>query len=285
MQIGVAAFITEDGIDPVQLARAVEDRGLAALFVTEHTHIPVNRRSPWPGGGELPREYSHTFDPFVALGAMAAVTESIVLGTAVTLVNQRHPITLAKQVASVERLAPGRVELGVGPGWNAEEMRNHGVDPRWRTARMLDHLDAVRTLWAQDEAEHHGEFVDFDPVWCWPKPTAPVPVLIAGTGPTVLDRVLSHGDGWLPLRIPRRELGSFGNRIAELRSRAAETGRCRIPVTLYGGMPERSVAEDYAAAGVDRLLITLTGSSGADPAPPVLAELDIMAELAEHTDG
>ncbi|MFR9803305.1 LLM class F420-dependent oxidoreductase [Pseudonocardia sp. RS010] len=279
MDIGVTTFLTDYGIDPLVLARGVEARGFSALFLTEHTHIPTSRRSPWPGGAELPRQYSHTFDPFVALGAMAAVTERIALGTGVTLINQHHPLNLAKQVASVERLAPGRVELGVGPGWNEEEMAHHGVDPRQRTAQMLERIEALRALWTRDEAEYHGRFVDFDPSWSWPKPTAGPPVLIGGGGPTVLDRVLSHGDGWIPLRIRMGELDAFAERVTELRRRCAEAGRGHLPVTIFGGVPKPDAAASYAEAGVDRVLFTLTDQEGPDAESATLTELDTLAEL------
>lgn len=279
MDIGVVSFLTDYGISPPALARGVEERGFSGLFLTEHTHIPTSRRSPWPGGAELPREYSHTFDPFVALGAMAAVTERITLGTAVSLVNQHHPINLAKQVASVERLAPGRVELGVGPGWNAEEMAHHGVDPRRRTAQMLERIEAVRRIWTHDEAEYHGEFVDFDPIWSWPKPTSAPPVLIGGGGPTVLDRVLSHGDGWLPMGVSWRKLDALTERITELRRRADEVGRGRLPVTFFGAAPKPEALQAYAEAGIDRVLVILADHDGPDAESATLAELDALAAL------
>lgn len=257
MQAGIVTFLTDYGIDAVTLARGVEERGLDAVFLTEHTHIPTSRESPWPGGDELPRRYSHTFDPFVALGAMAAVTGRIALGTGVSLVAQHHPITLAKATASVDRISGGRFELGVGPGWNAEEMANHGVDPAARTARMREHVLAVRELWTKDEARFHGRFVDFDPVWSWPKPVRVPPVLIGGGGPTVLDRVLEYGDGWFPIRVPMAGLPAFAGRIAELRARAADAGRGHLPVTVYGAVPKQAALESYAEAGVDRVLFEL----------------------------
>jgi probable F420-dependent oxidoreductase len=283
---GIAAFVTDYGIAPVELARAVEERGFESLFVTEHTHIPTSRATPRPGGGELPPRYSHTYDPFAALAAMAAVTERVTLGTAVCLVNQHHPLNLAKQVASVDRIACGRFEFGVGPGWNVEEMAHHGVNPRRRTAEMLERLDALRVLWTADEPEFHGEVVSFDPVWSYPKPSRVPPVLIAGGGPTVLDRVLSHGDGWIPLRVPVDGLEDFGRRVGELQARAADAGRGRIPVTVYGGAKKAAALQSYRDAGVDRLLFEL-----ADPGPDgdatsaVLSELDTLAGLARGQYG
>ncbi|QJY45683.1 LLM class F420-dependent oxidoreductase [Pseudonocardia broussonetiae] len=278
MDFGVVTFLTDYGPAPVELGRAVEERGFGALMLTEHTHIPTSRESPWPGGPELPARYSHTYDPFVALAAIAATTDRIALGTAVSLVAQHDPIVLAKAVASLDRIAGGRVELGIGPGWNAEEMANHGVDPARRTARMLEHVEAMKAIWTHDEAEYHGTFVDFDPIWSWPKPTRLPPVLIGGGGPTVLDRVLSHGDGWIPLRVPVSGLDEFGGRVAELQRRAADAGRGHLPVTVYGASPKPQALESYAAAGVDRVLFELT-----DPGPAetdaVLRELDELAEL------
>jgi probable F420-dependent oxidoreductase len=278
MELGVVTFLTDYGIGATALGRAVEERGFDALFLTEHTHIPTSRESPWPGGAELPRRYSHTYDPFVALAAMAAVTERIALGTGVSLIDQHHPITLAKTVASLDRVAEGRFELGVGPGWNAEEMANHGVDPRTRTARMLEHIDALRVIWTREEAEYHGRFVDFDPIWSWPKPVRLPPVLIGGSGPRVLDRLLSHGDGWIPLRVPLNGLDEFGRRTAELQRRAAERGRGRIPVTVYGGVATAEGIAAYTEAGVDRVLFELPDRE----ADAVLPELDALARLLDR---
>ena len=276
MEHGVATFLTDYGIDAVTLARAVEERGFGSLFLTEHTHIPVSRDSPYPGGGELPPQYSHTFDPFVAFGAMAAVTERITLGTAVALVNQHHPLNLAKEVASVDRLSGGRFELGVGVGWNVEEMANHGVDPRRRLKAMLERVEACRAIWTRDEAEYHGEFVDFDPIWTWPKPVRVPPVLVGGGGPTVLDRVVSHGDGWIPLRIRLAELDAFAERVAELRRKGDAAGRGHLNVTIFGAVPKRDALASYADAGVDRVLFTLTDT---DDPKAVLTELDGLAGL------
>jgi probable F420-dependent oxidoreductase len=277
VQHGVVTFLTDYGIDPLPLARGVEERGFDALFLTEHTHIPTSRLSPFPGGGDLPERYSHTYDPFVALGAMAAVTERITVGTAVSLVAQHDPIVLAKAVASVDRIGAGRFELGVGPGWNREEMANHGVDPRSRTARMREHVLAMKAIWTSDEAEFHGRFVDFDPIWSWPKPVRVPPILIGGGGPTVLDRVLEYGDGWIPLRVPASGLDEFGARIAELRRRAADAGRGHIPVTVYGAVPKRAALQSYAGAGVDRVLFELPDSDG----DAVLRLLDDLAALRD----
>lgn len=275
MDHGIVTFLTDYGIDPVQLGQAVEERGFGSLFLTEHTHIPTSRLTPFPVGAPepqpLPRRYSHTYDPLSALGAIAATTERIGLGTGVALVSQHHPITLAKQVASVDRISGGRFELGVGPGWNAEEMAHHGVDPTRPLARMLEHVAAMKRIWTEEEPEFHGEFVDFDPIWSWPKPVRRPPVLIGGVGPTVLDRVLSHGDGWLPLPLFTAE--HLGERITSLRGRAADAGRT-VNVTLYGGSPD--ALESYQEAGVDRVLFELPDHESPGD---ILRELDRLAGL------
>ncbi|GAA5124246.1 LLM class F420-dependent oxidoreductase [Pseudonocardia adelaidensis] len=275
MDHGVFIFLTDYGIDGPTLARATEERGFDGLFLTEHTHIPTSRESAWSGGAELPRRYSHTYDPFVALAAMATVTERITLGTAVSLVLQHHPIGLAKTIASLDRLSGGRFEFGVGPGWNREEMANHGVDPRTRTRRMLEHIAAMRAIWTEDEAEFHGEFVDFDPIWSWPKPLRTPPVLIGGEGPSVLDRVLSHGDGWMPRGAPGEDVDALAGRIAELRRRTVDAGRGHLTVTVFAAPPDRAVLEAYTAAGVDRVLHSLP-DAGEDE---VLRTLDQLAGL------
>lgn len=273
MDLGIVTFLTDYGLGPVQLGHAVEERGFGSLFLTEHTHVPTSRRTPWPVGAPvsqpLPQHYSHTFDPLAALAAIAATTQHLRLGTGVSLINQHHPITFAKQAASVDVISGGRFELGVGPGWNAEQMANHGVDPTRPLARMLEHVAAVTTIWAEEEPEFHGEFVDFDPIWSWPKPTRRPPVLIAGVGPTVLNRVLSHGDGWLPL--PLFTPAQFGERITTLRSRATDAGRT-VTVTLYGGDPNTLNA--YRDAGFDRILFELPTHH--DP-NATLRELDHLA--------
>jgi probable F420-dependent oxidoreductase len=253
MEIGLAQFSTDYTIHPVRLAGLAEERGFESLFFTEHTHIPVNRATPYPGGGELPPEYSHSRDLFVVLAMAAAVTERIKLGSGVCLVIQHDPIVTAKEVATLDSLSEGRFLFGVGAGWNREEMMNHGTDPRRRFSIMRERVEAMKAIWTQEEAEYHGEHVDFDPIWLWPKPVQEPhpPVLMGGTGEKVLDRVLSFGDEWMPNRV--RDPEALGERIEELRERA---GR-RVPVTVFGAKPERSFLERLDGVGVDRALVYL----------------------------
>src|SRR6266540_3198343 len=189
-------FLTDETIAPVELGRAAEDAGFEALFVPEHTHIPASRESPWPGGDELPREYSHTLDPFVSLSAIAATTERLRLGTGIALIVERDPIALAHEAASLDHVSGGRFELGIGAGWNREEMRNHGTDPATRFRLLRERVLAMRAIWTEDEAEFHGRLVDFDTLRSWPKPAQRPgpPVLVGGNHPRNLDRVLRWGD-------------------------------------------------------------------------------------------
>ncbi|WP_395111124.1 LLM class F420-dependent oxidoreductase [Actinomadura sp. SCN-SB] len=271
MKFGVSTFVTDDGIGPAQLGRALEERGFGSLYVAEHTHIPVKRESPWPGGGELPRHYYRTLDPFVLLTAAAAVTERLEVGTGIALIIQRDPIVLAKEVASLDLISGGRAVLGVGAGWNREEMRNHGTDPKTRMRLLVERVEAVKALWTQEEAEYHGEFVDFDPVYSYPKPVQSPhpPVMIGGSGPTTFDRVARVGDGWMP--IYGRGTGDLPAQIAELRERA---GR-RVAVTVFGVPGKPETVEWLREAGADQILFNLETLPEAD----TLRSLDRLAGL------
>src|SRR5919197_2424242 len=220
MDFGVMMFPTDYAVAPDQIARMAEERGFESLFFPEHTHIPASRATDYPGGGELPPEYSHTHDPFVALTTAAAATDRLLVGTGICLVVERDPITTAKEVASLDQLSGGRFLFGIGAGWNREEMRNHGTDPGRRFGLMRERVEAMKAIWAQEEASYHGEHVSFERIWSWPKPVQRPhpPVLVGGDGPTVLDRVLAYGDAWFPDYAPEGIL----ERIPELRTRAAE---------------------------------------------------------------
>jgi probable F420-dependent oxidoreductase len=272
MDFGLTIFPVDYGIAPAELGRAAEDAGFSSLFFAEHTHIPASRDTGRPGGGELPKQYWHTHDPFVALATVAAVTERIRLGTGVALVIERDPIITAKEAASLDVLSGGRFELGVGAGWNREEMRNHGTDPRRRFSLMRERVQAIKAIWTQDEASFHGEHVSFDRIWLWPKPLQKPhpPVVVGGTGPKALDRVLEFGDIWMPNA--RIDVGELPGRVTELRERA---GR-RFPVTYFGAEPTDEFVETLVAAGVDRILLQLPPG----PADEVLPLVAQYAELA-----
>ena len=249
MRYGIAVFPADYAADPATIARLVEERGFESLFFPEHTHIPAARQTPYPAGGELPRQYSRTYDPFVALTAAAAVTERILLATGICLVIERDPIVTAKEVASLDRLSGGRFLFGVGAGWNIEEMENHGTDPRRRFALMRERIEAMKTIWTEDEAAYHGDQVDFDRIWCWPKPlqNPHPPVLVGGNGERVLERVVAFGDEWMPNRA-----SGLRERIQALNRLAGEAGRDPIPVTLSGATPDPALIERGEEAGVHR---------------------------------
>jgi len=245
MEFGVGYFPTHDGMAPGALAALVEERGLDALFFAEHTHIPASRESPWSGGSVLPRRYYHCYDLFVALTAAAAATSRLRVGSGVCLVVERDPIVTAKAVASVDHLSGGRFEFGIGAGWNREEMRNHGTDPRTRMALMRDRVLAMKAIWTQEEASYAGEFHSFDRIWSFPKPAQRPhpPVLVGGDGPTVLDRVLGYGDGWFPNYSP-----AAAERVPELRARADRP----IEVQFLSVPADPAVLERLRELGVRR---------------------------------
>jgi probable F420-dependent oxidoreductase len=277
MDFGIAMFATDYAVDPITLGRLVEERGFGSLFLPEHTHIPANRESPYPAGGDLPRDYWHTYDPFVALSAIAATTERLRIGTGICLVVERDPITTAKEVASVDVISGGRFEFGVGAGWNREEMRNHGTDPSQRFRIMRERIEAMKAIWTEDEPEYHGEFVDFDPIWSWPKPLQKPhpPIVVGGIGPKAIERVVAFGDEWMPNRT--RDPAELGKRIDELQRLAGEAGRDPIPVTVFGmsRTPER--IEGFEQAGVRRGLF-IVPSEDADATEKRLDELAALVE-------
>ena len=200
MHVGVAMFCTDYAIAPTELARALEERGFESLWLPEHSHIPLSRLSPYPAGGELPKKYYDVMDPFVVLGAAAAVTTRLKIATGICLVPQRDPIQTAKSVASVDQISKGRFLFGVGAGWNADEMADHGTDFKSRNKVMRERIEAMRAIWTQTKPEYHGEFVEFGPMMTWPKPVQKPhpPVLVGGGLPYGARRALAYGDGWMP---------------------------------------------------------------------------------------
>jgi probable F420-dependent oxidoreductase len=258
MKLAAAVFPTDETLPPHEVARLCEERGFESLWFPEHTHIPASRATPYPAGGDLPSMYWRSLDPFVALTAAAMATSTLRLGTAICLVVERDPIVTAKAVASLDLLSAGRVEFGVGAGWNREEMRNHGTDPRTRMAVMAERVEAIKAIWTESEASYSGDHVSFDRIWSWPKPVQdPHPrVWVGGNGPTVEDRVLGFGDGWMPNVIDDDEL--IG-RIGALRSRAG----FEVPVSINASPRRPERLERYAQAGVERVIFYLP-SAGRD---------------------
>jgi probable F420-dependent oxidoreductase len=262
MDLGVIVFPTDYGIAVRDLARLVEDAGFESMFFPEHTHVPVDRASPFPAGGELPEPYHRNIDPFVAHAVAATVTERLRLGTGICLVAQREPIALAKTVASLDFISGGRFELGVGAGWNVEEMRNHGVDPARRWACVRDHVLAMKAIWAADEATFEGEFTSFPPLWSWPKPVQRPnpPILVGGMTPRAWDRVLAIGDGWIPALDVEKPIEAMIEAVAAFRLHCAENGRAALPVTLAMGYGRTSTPDELGRlerAGIQRVLLWL----------------------------
>ncbi|MER8158683.1 LLM class F420-dependent oxidoreductase [Streptomyces sp. NPDC094472] len=271
MKIGVSTFVTDQGIRPAPLGRALEERGFESLFIAEHSHIPVERRTPYPGGGDLPEVYYRTLDPFVTLAAIATVTERLLLGTGILLVVQRDPITTANEVASLDLVSDGRAVFGVGAGWNREEMENHGTDPSTRGRLMDERLRAIRELWTKEKAEFHGEFVNFDPVFQWPKPVQRPhpPIYVGGGGDAAFRRIADLGDAWLANSGSPEELGPQIERMREVAGR-------EVPVTVYAVPEDADVVEGYQRVGVERVLFYLPTM----PEAETLARLDAMSQIA-----
>ncbi len=256
MKIGISNFPTAYSMRAVELARELEDRGFDSLWVVEHTHVPASRRTPYPLGGELPSIYWESFEPFTFLAQAAAVTTSLKLGTGICLVPQHHPIALAKRAASLDVLSDGRFLFGVGAGWLAEEMENHGVAyaSRWQVLR--EHVLAMQACWTEKEAEFHGEFVDFDPVWVEPKPVSQPhpPIYIGASSRWAVERVAEFAQGWYPVQVPE-----FDQRLEELAAACEKRGRPieDIDVTVVTAISEEGQLADLQRKGVNRVVLSL----------------------------
>ena len=285
MRLGVMMFPTDTAIQPVELGRAVEERGFESLWFPEHSHIPASRETPWGGRANappLPEHYWRTHDQLVALAAVAATTSRIRLGTGITLVAQRDPIWLAKGVASLDTISGGRVLFGVGYGWNREEMGHHGVRYGERRAMLREKVLALKALWTEEEASFHGEFVDFDASWSWPKPIQPggPPIILGGApGPRTLAHIVEFGDGWMPIR------GRFDlvDGVAKLRAAAEEAGRdpATIELGVFSGPRDPAELQRLAEVGYTRAVLSLPSR----PADEVLPMLDDLAPLVAQLGG
>lgn len=258
MRVGTFYFPTDYGIQPGELGKALEDRGFESLFVCEHTHIPTSRKSPFPGGGELPRRYSHTHDPFVALSFAAASTKTLRLGTGIMLVPQRDPIVTAKSVASLDMLSGGRFELGVGGGWNVEEMEHHGAKYETRFKLMSERILAMKELWTKDEAEFHGEFVNIDKSWSWPKPVQKPhpPILHGGETDHTLKRIVQYCDGWFPRAKPDTDPREFVGRLRQVAG-TARRDWSTLSITVFRVPSDAKKLAAYREAGISRVLLEI----------------------------
>lgn len=275
MRVGITLFATDRSVGVVELARAAEDRGYDSFWLPEHTHIPTSRITPPPTGeDELPEEYRRTLDPLIGLAACATATETIRLGTGILLPAQREPIVTAKAVATLDHLSDGRVDLGVGFGWNVDEMQHHGIDPARRRGVAREHVLAMRTLWEHDEASFAGEHVQFDPSWSYPKPVqSRVPVLVGGgAGPVLLGHVVEYGDGWIPI-------GGAGlsDAIPTLRHRCEDAGRdpAGLRIVPFGSLPTPAKLEHFAAIGVTEVVFRVPSVSRDE----ALRDLDALTDV------
>lgn len=276
MRFGITMFPTDEAITPQELAAACEQRGFESLWLPEHTHIPASRLSPWPGGPNLPREYTRTYDPFVGLAMAAAATTTLKLATGVCLVVERDPIITAKEVASLDRLSNGRLLFGVGAGWNLEEMANHGTDPGRRFRLLRERIEAMKAIWSQDEASYRGELVAFDGIWSWPKPLQQPhpPIIVGGDSEGTFDRVVRWADEWMP--IFGRNPEPLAHRIPRLQEKADAAGRGPIPVGVFVAPPDAGKLDELRRAGVTRAVFGVPAAS----ADVVLPILDNHAKLA-----
>lgn len=273
MHKGVFFFPTDYAIEVPELAQELENRGFESLFLCEHTHIPTSRRSPFPGGGELPRHYIRTHDPFVALSFAASVTKNLKLGTGICLVIQRDPIVTANTIASLDMLSGGRFIFGAGGGWNLEEMENHGTDPKTRFKLLRERLLAMKAMWTEEEASFRGDYVNIEPSWCYPKPvqTPHPPIILGGETVHTLRRVVEFCDGWLPRAAPA---GAPEETMAKLKAVADEAGRdmSTLSVTVFRPQPARETVDAYEAAGATRVLLEM----------PSVARDDALKKLDEY---
>ena len=267
MDIGISMFATDYAMRPDDLAAACEARGFESIWFPEHTHIPASRLSPWPGGSELPKEYWHTHDLFVALMAAAGATKKIKIGSGICLVIERDPIVMAKEVATVDQLSNGRLIFGIGGGWNAEEMENHGTPFKKRWKVLRERIEAMKEIWANEEAEYHGEFTNFDKIWSYPKPAQkPHPPILLGTFNGGLKRVVNYCDGWIPTGF---NPGMLPDSIKELQELAAQAGRPPVPVSVFGSSPKEEDLAKHRELGIERAVLMLP-SADKDTLMPML---------------
>jgi probable F420-dependent oxidoreductase len=274
MKIGISTFVNDDSIDTVSLARAIEDRGFDSLVIAEHTHIPASRETPYPLGGELPPIYYRTLDPFVTLAAAAAVTSRIELFTGIALQIQRDPIITAKEAASIDLISGGRFILGVGAGWNLEEMRNHGTNPKTRGALLDEQIEAIKALWTDEPAEYHGKYVNFDASYCRPKPVQQPypPIFIGGDSDATVKRVIRHNAGWISTANP---VDALKKRVDQMRDGAGHD----VPLVLFRSPLEPDYWRAVDDLGFDQVGLSLPTC----PADDSLRLLDeYAAKVAEY---
>ena len=270
MQFGGAMFFTDYSMAPAALAQALEARGFESVWAPEHSHIPTSRRSPYQAGGELPKQYYDVMDPFVTLSAAAAATRTIKLGTGVCLLIQRDTIQTAKLVASLDQVSGGRFLFGIGGGWNAEEMEDHGTVFKTRFKLMRERVEAMQAIWTRDAAEYHGELVDFGPMAAWPKPVQKPhpPIIVGGAFPHAARRALRYGNGWIP-NASRQQYADVTDYLPQFRQMAAEAGRdpAAVPITVWGVGEDYDRLRRYEDQGVARVVVSLPPEDAAKTLP------------------
>ncbi len=282
MKFGGAICFADYTMGPVELGRAMEERGFESVWAPEHSHIPTSRATPFPQGGDLPKKYYDVMDPFVTLSAAAAATKTLKIGTGICLVSQRDPIQTAKSVASLDQISGGRFLFGIGAGWNAEEMADHGTAFKDRFKVMRERVEAMRVIWTKSKAEYSGEFVKFPPMMTWPKPVQKPhpPVLVGGAFPHGAKRAIAYGDGWIP-HAKRPAYGDVIGLLPEFRKMVKEAGREPMPVTIYGHPEDADLAKRYQDDGCERIVINLAQGT----ADEILPQLDKLATIIRAVNG
>jgi len=273
MHVGVAMFATDYSMPPAALAVALEERGFDSYWFPEHSHIPLSRDSEFPKGGDLPKKYYDVMDPFVVASAAAAVTSKLKIATGICLVPQRDTIQTAKAVASIDQVSNGRFLFGVGSGWNADEMENHGTVFKTRNKKMREQIAAMRSIWTEGKPEYHGAFVEFGPMMTWPKPVQKPhpPVIVGGGMPWAAQRALDYGDGWLPHA--HRPTYKLLDRLPEFRELEKEAGRT-VPISVFGVEHDADEWQAYEDAGIERIVLSMES----EQADAVLPKLDAWAK-------
>lgn len=279
MHFGASMFFTDYSMTSAELARELEARGFESVWAAEHSHIPLSRKSPWGGGGELPKQYYDVMDPFVSLTAAAMATKTLKIGTGVCLVNQRDPIQTAKLVASIDQVSAGRFLFGIGNGWNQDEMENHDTVFATRHKLVRERVEAMKAIWTQTKAEYHGEFVNFDPMMAWPKPVQKPhpPIIVGGAYPYAARRAVRYGDGWIPLAGRPGQYGDVFEYVPKFRELLHEAGRdpATFPISLFYGVEDQATLARYRDLGIVRCIVSLPAAK----ADVVLPILDRWAEL------
>jgi len=284
LAFGASMFFTDYCMTPSDLGQALEARGFESVWAPEHSHIPLSRRTPFPGGGELPKKYADAMDPFVTLTAAAMATKKLKIGTGVCLVAQRDPIQTAKLVASIDNVSGGRFLFGIGNGWNQDEMENHGTHFARRHKLARERVEAMKAIWTQPKAEYHGEFVNFDPMMTWPKPVQKPhpPVIVGGAFPYSARRAIRYGEGWIP-QAARGGYSEIADMIPKFREMAAEAGRdpTSIEITVWFPRRDTDLMKRYRDLGVSRVVFNLES----EKADKVLPEVDAIATLMRQLNG